>query len=147
MHSYKIITLDTGFFDESTVRIVQRILKDGLKKDDKWEAFRNYVKSNLLKEIGDYLMCAVDMMGRSYFINVYACGKKNILIGVKYLEMETLRDLAACKVAKHLGVKSDIHHLEIPPSLHGYIRNFQDDKETKFGRFQRAIELSKYWVV
>ena len=68
-------------------------------------------------------MCGVDVMGKSYFINVYSSGQKNILIGAKYQEMVTLKDIAAYAVAKDLS-EDDVEGLQIPKSLHGDIKNY-----------------------
>ena len=114
----------TGLFDELTVKTVINILKEGLKKDDSWEKLRVYFRIRLVQELGDRFMCGVDEMGKSFFINVFSEGKKNILIGAKYQEMVTLKDIAAYTVAKEMSTDDDLDCLGIPISLHEDVRNY-----------------------
>ena len=123
MHTYKIITMATGLFDKVTVQNVTRIIRQGLEEDDKWENFREYLRTRLVQELGDCFMCAVDVMGKSYFINVFSSGKKNILIGAKYQEMGNLKDIASYAVAKDIS-EEDVESLGIPRSLHRDIKNY-----------------------
>ena len=123
MHTYKILPMATGLFDQVTVQNITRIIRQGLEEDDKWENFREYLRTRLVQEVGDCFMCGVDVMGKSYFINVFSSGKKNILIGAKYQQMVNLKDIASYAVAKDIS-EEDIESLGIPRSLHGDVKKY-----------------------
>eukprot|EP00092_Neocalanus_flemingeri_P001348 GFUD01001439.1.p1 GENE.GFUD01001439.1~~GFUD01001439.1.p1 ORF type:complete len:130 (-),score=24.54 GFUD01001439.1:110-499(-) len=124
MHTFKIITMATGRFDNLTVQHVLNIVRQGLEEDDKWEHFRLYFKKRLTEVLGNSFMCGVDAMGKSFFINVFSCGMKNILIGAKYQEMVTLKDIAAYTVARYISKDEHIDSLGIPKSLYEDVRNY-----------------------
>ena len=126
MHTYKLITMATGFFDNETVEIVMKLVKKGLEEDDNWETFRLYFRRRLSEELGDCFMCGVDAMGKSFFINVFSHGKKNILIGAKYQKMDSLKDIAAYTVAKNISEAEDVECLEIPTSLFEDVKIYID---------------------
>ena len=124
MYTYKILTMDSGLFDDSTQQKVVNIVKEGLEEDDTWEKFRLHLKTKLVQELGDSFMCGVDDMGKSFFITVFSGqGKKNILIGAKYQEIVTLKDNAAYTVARNMS-KNDVEILGIPISLHEDVENY-----------------------
>eukprot|EP00092_Neocalanus_flemingeri_P045981 GFUD01051610.1.p1 GENE.GFUD01051610.1~~GFUD01051610.1.p1 ORF type:complete len:125 (+),score=15.84 GFUD01051610.1:53-427(+) len=119
MHTFRIITIATGRFDNLTVQHVLNIVRQGLEEDDTWEQFRLYFKKRLTEVLGNSFMCGVDAMGKSFFINVFSSDMKNILI-----EMVTLKDIAAYTVAGHISKDEHIDSLAIPKSLCEDVRNY-----------------------
>ena len=118
MYTYKILTMDSGQFEDSVRQKVINIVKESLEEDDTWENLRLNFKTKLVQELGDSFMCGVDDMGKSFFITIFSGqGKKNILIGAKYQEIVTLKDIAAHAVARNMS-KNDIEGLGIPISLY-----------------------------
>eukprot|EP00092_Neocalanus_flemingeri_P004108 GFUD01004420.1.p1 GENE.GFUD01004420.1~~GFUD01004420.1.p1 ORF type:complete len:130 (-),score=24.77 GFUD01004420.1:73-432(-) len=112
----------TGRFDNLTVQHVLSIVREGLQENDTLEHFS--FKKRLNEVLGNSFMSGVDAMGKSFFINVFSCGMKNILIGAKYQEMVTLKDIAAYTVAKDISNDDHVDSLGIPKSLYEDVRNY-----------------------
>ena len=130
MHTYRIMTLATGLFDEMTVGIVAHIVRQGLEEDDRRPQFKMYCRRRVAQEL-DSFRCEVDATGhgpdmvKSYFINVWknGSGKKHILMGAEYIEMVNLSDMAAYAIAKEI-LEDDVEHLVIPETLQEHILKY-----------------------
>ena len=124
MHSYKILTMSKGLFDDLTVKLVIDILRRGLKEDDLWDSFELFFRTRLVEEMGDHFMCGLNDMGSFYFINVFSRGRKNIMIRATRLKMVTLKDIAAYTVGRDISEEDDVHTLGIPISLYGDVKKY-----------------------
>ena len=124
MHTFKIILLATGNFDSVTVQHVVNVVRQQLEEDDTYDVFEKNFKIELVKQLDDSFMCAVNDMNTSYFINVFSRGRKNILIRAQRQKMVTLKDIAAYAVGRDVSEEDDVEILGIPVSLYKDVRHF-----------------------
>merc|ERR1712241_672881 len=72
----------------------------------------------------------LDLMGQSYYLNVYVEGKKLLVISATYVSFNTLRDVALYNLVK---INVQVEDLRIPDTLKEDVLQLHKQlEETKF---------------
>merc|ERR1711874_184510 len=87
------------------------------KKDGQSKEIKTFMNDKLPDLIKKRFILWCDPMGKSYFLNIFVPGRKNIVMSGAFWSLDSLKNITSYNIAKRMEINTDVKELEIPEAL------------------------------